>query len=165
VQQALAVVSWMMDVVYFGEMVIAPLLAITLIASSTFTTGATAMLFVGGVAIWTLGEYFGHRFVLHNLAPIQHRAHHTHPDKLIVEIFWQIWICFAVVFWIAGSAVLAGVLTAYAWYLFVHHCAHHRPSTLPKSLLKHHHYHHRCATKNYGVSTTLWDHFFGTMLR
>jgi sterol desaturase/sphingolipid hydroxylase (fatty acid hydroxylase superfamily) len=53
---------------------------------------------------------------------------------------------------------------AYTWYLFVHHCAHHGPDKLPLSLLKHHQSHHRFATRNYGVSTTLWDHVFGTML-
>jgi sterol desaturase/sphingolipid hydroxylase (fatty acid hydroxylase superfamily) len=31
-------------------------------------------------------------------------------------------------------------------------------------LLKHHRSHHR-ATRNYGVSTTLWDPVFGTVLR
>jgi hypothetical protein len=28
---------------------------------------------------------------------------------------------------IAGGAFVAGALVAYAWYLFVHHCAHHGP--------------------------------------
>src|SRR5664279_2460943 len=49
--------------------------------------------------------------------------------------------------------------------LFVHHCAHHGPDKLPLPLLKHHQNHHRFSTRNYGVSTTLWDHVFGTMLR
>jgi sterol desaturase/sphingolipid hydroxylase (fatty acid hydroxylase superfamily) len=66
---------------------------------------------------------------------------------------------------IAGGALVAGVLIAYAWYLFVHHCAHHRPDKLPFPLLKHHQSHHKFATRNYGVSTTLWDHVFGTVLR
>lgn len=59
----------------------------------------------------------------------------------------------------------AGIYLDYAWYLFVHHCAHHGPDKLPLPLLKHHQSHHRVATRNYGVSTTLWDHVFGTMLR
>jgi hypothetical protein len=63
-----------------------------------------------------------------------------------------------------GGAFVAGALVAYAWYLFVHHCAHHGPDKLPLPLLKHHQSHHRFATRNYGVSTTLWDHVFGTML-
>src|SRR6266550_163399 len=82
----------------------------------------------------------------------------------VLTIFWQIWICFALVYLIAGGAFVAGVLVAYAWYLFVHHCAHHGPDKLPLPLLKHHQSHHRFASRNYGVSTTLWDHVFGTML-
>src|ERR1035438_9783757 len=72
---------------------------------------------------------------------------------------------FALVYLIAGGAFVAGALVAYAWYLFVHHCAHHGADKLPLPLLKHHRSHHRFASRNYGVSTTLWDHVFGTMLR
>jgi hypothetical protein len=79
-----------------------------------------------------------HRFVLHGLAPIEHRLHHANPDDAVLTIFWQIWICFALVYSIAGGAFVAGVLVAYAWYLFVHHCAHHGPDKLPLPLLKHH---------------------------
>jgi sterol desaturase/sphingolipid hydroxylase (fatty acid hydroxylase superfamily) len=61
--------------------------------------------------------------------------------------------------------VVAGALVAYAWYLFVHHCAHHGPDKLPLPLLKHHQSHHRFASRNYGVSTTLWDRVCETMLR
>jgi sterol desaturase/sphingolipid hydroxylase (fatty acid hydroxylase superfamily) len=82
-----------------------------------------------------------------------------------LTISWQIWICFALVYLIAGGAFVAGALVAFAWHLFVHHCAHHGPDKLPLPLLKHHQSHHRFASRNYGVSTTLWDHVFGTMLR
>jgi hypothetical protein len=150
--------------IYFIEIVIASVLSITLAISSPSTMDEIVLSFIGGIILWTLGEYLGHRFVLHNLAPIQHRAHHACPGKPVVKIFWQIWFCFVLVFWIAGGAILAGVLGAYAWYLFVHHCAHQRPDVLPKSLLRHHSYHHKFAKRNYGVSTTLWDHLFRTML-
>jgi sterol desaturase/sphingolipid hydroxylase (fatty acid hydroxylase superfamily) len=61
--------------------------------------------------------------------------------------------------------MLAGVLVAYAWYLFVHYCAHHSPAIVPVSLRKHHRDHHRFANRNYGVTTKLWDRAFGTLLR
>jgi hypothetical protein len=92
-----------------------------------------------------------HRFVLHNLTPTQHALHHANPDEPVLPVFRQIWVCFALVYSIAGGAFLAGALIAYAWYLFVHHCAH-RPGNLPLPLLKHHRSHHRFATRNYGVS-------------
>ncbi|WP_425305228.1 hypothetical protein [Bradyrhizobium erythrophlei] len=91
--------------------------------------------------------------MLHDLAPRAHGLHHANPDEAVLTIFWQIWICFALVYIIAGGAFLAGALVAYAWYLFVHHCAHHGPDRF----LKHHRSHHQFATRNYGVSTTLWE--------
>jgi hypothetical protein len=155
----------MTAIIYFGEMLVAPLLAIVLLAISRLPMSYDAMLFAGGVIAWTLAEYIVHRFVLHGFAPTEHRLHHANPDEAVITIFWQIWICFALVYLIAGGAFVAGALVAYTWYLFVHHCAHHGPDKLPLPLLKHHRSHHRFAARNYGVSTTLWDHVFGTMLR
>jgi sterol desaturase/sphingolipid hydroxylase (fatty acid hydroxylase superfamily) len=155
----------MIAIIYFGEMLVASLLAIVLLAISQLGMSSDAVLFAGGVVALTLAEYVVHRFVLHGFAPTEHRQHHANPDGAVLTIFWQIWICFALVYLIAGGAFVAGVLVAYAWYLFVHHCAHHGPDKLPLPLLKHHQSHHRFATRNYGVSTTLWDHVFGTMLR
>jgi sterol desaturase/sphingolipid hydroxylase (fatty acid hydroxylase superfamily) len=154
----------MTALVYFGEMLVASLIAVVLLVISPLEIGPAAAVFFGGVVSWTLAEYAVHRFVLHSLAPSAHRLHHANPDEAVLTIFWQIWICFVPVYFIAGGAFLAGALVAYAWYLFVHHCAHHGPDRLP-SLLKHHRSHHQFATTNYGVGTTLWDHIFGTMLR
>src|SRR6202023_1586931 len=155
----------MTAIIYFGEMLVASLLAIVLLAISQLRISSNAVLFAGGVVALTLAEYVVHRFVLHGFAPTEHRQHHANPDGAVLTIFWQIWICFALVYLIAGGAFAAGALVAYAWYLFVHHCAHHGPDKLPLPLLKHHQSHHRFATRNYGVSTTLWDHVFRTVLR
>jgi sterol desaturase/sphingolipid hydroxylase (fatty acid hydroxylase superfamily) len=155
----------MTALIYFGEMLVAALIAIVLLGMSPLEMGSAAAVFVSGVVSWTLAEYAVHRFVLHDLAPRAHGLHHANPDDAVLTIFWQIWICFALVYFIAGGAFLAGALVAYAWYLFVHHCAHHGPDRSPLLLLKHHRSHHQFATRNYGVSTTLWDHIFGTMLR
>ena len=117
----------MIAIIYFGEMLIASLLAIVLLAISQLRMSSDAVLFAGGVVALTLAEYRVHRFVLHGFAPIEHRLHHANPDGAILTIFWQIWICFALVYLIAGGAFVAGELVAYAWYLFVHHCAHTVP--------------------------------------
>jgi sterol desaturase/sphingolipid hydroxylase (fatty acid hydroxylase superfamily) len=155
----------MTAVVYFGEMLVASLLAILLLAISQLSVSPGAVLFGGGVVAWTLAEYIVHRFVLHHLAPREHALHHANPDRAVLTIFWQIWVCFALVYFIAGGVFVAGTLVAYAWYLFVHHCAHHSPDKIPLPLLKHHRSHHQFATRNYGVSTTLWDHVFGTVMK
>jgi sterol desaturase/sphingolipid hydroxylase (fatty acid hydroxylase superfamily) len=152
-------------ITYFGEMFLAPLLAVGLFETSTLTTGDAAVLAAAGIVAWTLAEYGFHRFVLHRLAPTQHRIHHANPDKPVLSIFWQIWVCFAVVYMIAGGAFLAGSLVAYAWYLFVHHCTHHSVDRLPALLIRNHKGHHKFATRNYGVTTALWDHVFGTRMQ
>ena len=151
--------------IYFGEMLVASSLAIVLLALSPFRMSFDVAPLVAGIVTWTLAEYVVHRFVLHSLVTTQHGFHHANPDAAVVNIFWQIWVCFGLIYLIAGGAFLAGGLFAYSWYLFVHHCAHHGPDRLPFLLLKHHRSHHQFATRNYGVSTTLWDHVFGTMLR
>ena len=163
--QAKRKVRFMTAAFYLGEILVGSLLAIVLLVTSHLRMSADAALFTAGIVAWTLAEYLVHRFVLHDLIPTQHGLHHAHPDAPVLTIFWQIWLCFALVYLIAGGAFLAGALVAYSWYLFVHHCAHHSAESLPPGLLEHHRQHHRCATRNFGVSTTLWDHLFGTMLR
>jgi sterol desaturase/sphingolipid hydroxylase (fatty acid hydroxylase superfamily) len=158
-------VSTMTAIIYFGEIAFTAILAIILLATSTLKVGDATVLFFCGVVALTLAEYTIHRFLLHDVAPRQHRIHHAHPQDPIDKIFWQIWVGFAVVYLMTGGVVLAGALVAYAWYLFVHYCAHHNPSALPPFLLKHHRDHHRFANRNYGVTTTLWDNVFRTLLR
>jgi hypothetical protein len=143
-------VSTMTAAVYFGELIFSAAVAIVLLATSTFKPSVTVVLFCCGLVALTLSEYI---------------IHHARPQDAIDKVFWQIWLAFAVLYLIAGGAVLAGALVAYAWYLFVHYCAHHNPAILPSSLLKHHLDHHRFANRNYGVTTKLWDRVFGTMLR
>ena len=153
----------MIAMVYFGEMLAVSILAIVLLVISPPEIGATAAVFAGGVVSWTLAEYAVHRFVLNGFAPNEHRLHHANPDDAVLTIFWQIWICFALVYLIAGCAFVAGTLVPYARYLFVHHCAHRCPNKVPLPLLKHHQSHRAFATINCSVSTMLWDHVCGTM--
>jgi len=150
--------------VYLGELLFTLALAIVLLATSTSGSSIAALLFCCGLVAWTLAEYITHRFVLHALAPVGHGIHHVRPRDTADKVFWQIWLAFAVVYLIAGSTFLAGTLVAYAWYLSVHYCAHHNPTILPASLLKHHLDHHKFARRNYGVTTKFWDRVFGTML-
>src|SRR6202166_1608122 len=100
----------MTAIIYFGEMLVASLLAIILLAISQLRMSSDAVLFAGGVLAWTLAEYLVHRFVLHGFAPTEHTLHHANPDAAALTIFWQIWICFALVYLIAGGAVVGGAL-------------------------------------------------------
>jgi sterol desaturase/sphingolipid hydroxylase (fatty acid hydroxylase superfamily) len=155
----------MTAIVYFGEMLAASLVAVVLLEISPLSISSDALLFGAGMVAWSLAEYIVHRFVLHGFSATEHRRHHANPYGPVLTIFWQIWVCFALAYLFAGEAFVAGVLVAYAWYLFVHYQAHHGPDSLPSALLKHHQNHHQFASRNYGVSTTFWDHVFGTMLR
>jgi sterol desaturase/sphingolipid hydroxylase (fatty acid hydroxylase superfamily) len=152
-------------VLYLGELIVALALAAALLAGSNCGLSVAILFFICGFVAWTLAEYIAHRFVLHAIATIQHGDHHADPQGPIVRIFWQIWLAFSVVYLTTAGPVLAGVLVAYAWYLSVHHCAHHNPAALPASLLKHHLDHHRFARRNFGVTTKVWDRVFGTILR
>jgi sterol desaturase/sphingolipid hydroxylase (fatty acid hydroxylase superfamily) len=150
---------------YSGELVFAATLAIVLLAASTLKPSITVILLGCGLVAFTLAEYITHRFVLHAIAPVQHGIHHARPRDAVDKIFWQIWVGFVALYFTTAGAVLAGALFAYAWYLFIHYCAHHNPAILPAFLLKHHLDHHRFANRNYGVTTKLWDRVFRTMLR
>jgi sterol desaturase/sphingolipid hydroxylase (fatty acid hydroxylase superfamily) len=151
--------------IYFGELGFATTLAVVLLTISISKSSIVLILFCCGLLTFTLAEYITHRFVLHALAPLQHGIHHARPREPIDRIFWQIWLAFVVVYLTTGGALVAGALVGYGWYLFVHYCAHQNPAILPAPLLKHHLDHHRFANRNYGVTTTLWDRVFGTMLR
>jgi hypothetical protein len=53
----------MTAMIYFGEMLIAPLLAIVLLAISPLKMTSVLELFVAGAVVWTFAEYVFHRFV------------------------------------------------------------------------------------------------------
>jgi hypothetical protein len=101
----------MTAIIYFGEMLVASLLAIVLLAVSQVGMSSDAALFVGGVVGWTFAEYLVHRFVLHGFAPTEHRLHHANPEGAVLTIFWQIWICFVLVYLIVGGASEASRLS------------------------------------------------------
>jgi hypothetical protein len=94
----------MTAILYFGEMLVVSVLAIFLLAISPLRVAVAAASFAGGVV--ALAEYLVHRFVLHDLAPREHGIHHANPDEPVLASFWQIWVCFALVYSIAGALCL-----------------------------------------------------------
>src|SRR6185437_495867 len=125
-------------------------LVVALLSISSLGFLSASEVFIAGVVVWTLVEYLVHRFVLHGFLPMRHGMHHANPDKPVLTVSWQIWACFAVVYFVANGTFLAGSLAAYAWYLFVHHSAHHGSNNSLLLLLKHHKTHHRLAFRNFG---------------
>lgn len=146
-----------------------------------------AGLFVAGVAIWTLSEYWLHRIVFHwdpdhpvghRLHFIIHGVHHDHPNDrlrlvmppgasipLAALFFGLFWLIFGIP---TALALFAGFLTGYLIYDYTHYYLHHfvpRSSfgkRLRESHMRHHFQDHRYG---FGVSSPFWDKVFRTVPR
>ncbi len=137
--------------------------------------------FAAGMAVWTLLEYALHRWVMHGVPIIArlHEEHHRAPRALLATPTWLtlavFWCVFFLPAWLGGSLVVAsgltaGVMMGYLWYGILHHATHHdRPRLLVVWLqnCKHRHLRHHASRQgvNFGVTTSLWDHLFGTAER
>jgi sterol desaturase/sphingolipid hydroxylase (fatty acid hydroxylase superfamily) len=170
---------------YFSEFVLFPplVLAATLFAFHAAKPPPPVewVIFYGaGLVAWTLIEYLLHRALFHH-APILsqiHDHHHHSPQELIgtpawaslmvglVAVAWPSWKAFG---YDLATAATAGVVTGYLWYVFVHYAAHHwrprRGSYLYGVRLRHARHHHQSQSGNFGVTTAVWDHLFGTALK
>jgi len=124
-------------------------------------------------------EYLLHRALFHH-APILariHELHHNSPQDLIGTPAWVSALiglilvagplCVVLGFDL-GIAATTGLATGYLWYVFVHYATHHwrprRNSYLYRARLRHARHHHLSHSGNFGVTTSAWDHVFGTAL-
>jgi len=145
------------------------------------------LLSLGGVAIWTLTEYWLHRLVFH-LEPdnafgrrmhfIIHGIHHDHPnDKLRLVMPPAVSIPLAALFFFAFTLIFGtpaayplfgGFIAGYLFYDYTHYYVHHfvPKSDFGKQLreqhMRHHFQDHRFG---YGVSSPIWDVVFRTLPR
>jgi sterol desaturase/sphingolipid hydroxylase (fatty acid hydroxylase superfamily) len=132
--------------------------------------------FLCGLMLWTLAEYLLHRFALHHWPYFSkfHQAHHDEPRaKIGAPTLFTLSFFFGVAFvpvWallntIIASAFLAGFLTGYIAFAGVHEAVHHSKSQnrLMRYFKKLHAiHHHGDSSRNFGVTTSFWDHVFGT---
>ena len=140
-----------------------------------------------GYAIWTLIEYFGHRYLFHWEFPgefgqrlhfLIHGVHHDHPNdplRLVMPILLSGPIM--IVAWFVSTllfgttlrcAGFAGFMLGYLVYDMVHFYTHHATPTtkLGMTLRRLHLMHHfRDHDKGFGVSAPYWDLVFGTAER
>ena len=170
---------------YFSEFLLFPplILVATLLAfHGSMPPRPIEWLFVFALGIvgWTLVEYLLHRILFHH-APILsviHERHHDEPQELIGTPTWA--SALVGLFAMAGpawailgldlcTAATAGLVTGYLGYVFVHYASHHwqpcRDSYLYRARLRHARHHHLSRDGNYGVTTSLWDHVFGTAIQ
>jgi sterol desaturase/sphingolipid hydroxylase (fatty acid hydroxylase superfamily) len=156
-------------------------------ADGGYAVWQLALLMLGGLAIWTLLEYWLHRLVFHwepdhpigsRIHFIIHGVHHDHPnDRLRLVMPPAASVPLAVVFLglfvlvfgtPAAYPLFAGMMGGYLAYDYMHyHLHHHVPrTTIGKRLREHHMRHHfQDHRYGYGVSTPLWDVIFRTLPR
>lgn len=138
------------------------------------------VLVVGGFLLWTLVEYFLHRWVLHGWqkAAREHAKHHRDTHALIATpIFVIPLLAIAIFAGLAfatsiGSAALFvfGLYAGYNYFVIVHHLQHFYPQLLARSPLfernlRLHELHHRHPDKHFGISCSIWDRAFRSMKR
>jgi sterol desaturase/sphingolipid hydroxylase (fatty acid hydroxylase superfamily) len=143
-----------------------------------------ASLVVSGLLVWTLAEYVLHRWVFHfkpwndttrKISYLIHWVHHDSPNdktRLVMPPVGGLvlaLILYGVFRLILGGALVepffAAFLVGYLTYDYTHYAVHHfRPRTaLGRWVKKHHMDHHFLEQEsNWGVSSPVWDHVFGT---
>jgi sterol desaturase/sphingolipid hydroxylase (fatty acid hydroxylase superfamily) len=169
---------------YFAEFFVFP--PLVLLFTALAFDGATpprpadwALAYLVGILAWTLIEYLLHRFVFHH-APVLARMHERHHDEPMELIGTPAWVsvlvgsiavagpCWATLGLGMATAVTAGMVTGYLYYVFIHYVIHHwqpRPGSYLGRARRWHALHHHFADEgNFGVTTSFWDHLFGTAL-
>ncbi|MGH8150853.1 MAG: sterol desaturase family protein [Steroidobacteraceae bacterium] len=134
-----------------------------------------------GMVSWTLIEYGVHRFVLHGVKPFStwHSEHHRRPTALIYSpTILSVLGIVALIFVPArlvggvwrGTAFTFGIVVGNFCYAMTHHAVHHWRARGTWILRRkrwhavHHGTPHRLVLQPgyYGVTTSMWDHVFGS---
>lgn len=149
--------------------------------------GVCLLLFAFGWGLWTLAEYVLHRWLLHwqswhgrgqRLHFVLHGVHHVHPSDPLRVVFPPVTgIPIAVVFFVAFDLmfgvrawplIAAGFVSGYLVFDLIHAWVHtgkarSRPGRFLQA--RHMRHHFRDETKNFGVSSPLWDLILKTEFR
>jgi len=140
---------------------------------------------LSGVLLWTLLEYFLHRFAFHSLTLKEpwrglvaeahlehHRTAHT-GEGILVRPFFGFSLAVLIYFLLAAltwgfslpSLLLPGIFLGYLAYEWVHFGAHRFAwnSGLGKFMKSYHlHHHFKDPSRAFGVTSPFWDWVFGT---
>lgn len=141
------------------------------------------MLIVTGIFFWTFFEYIMHRFIFHYIAEsdrarrtiyVLHGNHHEYPrdkERLFMPAVPSLILAstiFMLMYAILGNLAVPffpGFIFGYLIYGSMHYAIHawNPPFKWMKGLWRNHHLHHyKQQARGFGVSSTLWDHIFGT---
>ena len=169
---------------FFLDFVVFPPLILVFLVLSVWQADAlqwltSAGLVVVGIGVWTLAEYLIHRFAFHHFPLLKavHLAHHDDPRGLTgTPTILTVVVFLVLVYWPAAeigsrasaAAWTAGMLLGYLAYVSVHYVVHHLGSggwSWLRRLIRAHAVHHHDSSRNFGVTTVLWDRVFGTLGR
>lgn len=145
---------------------------------------AVTTLCLAGTLLWTLVEYWLHRWLFHLppatsrwLKTVQfalHGYHHEFPEDprrlvappvLAIPIAGTLAIAVRLLAPEHWAPLLSGVFFGYLCYDWVHYYSHHgRPRSRAGRALRrlHKRHHYRDARRHYGLSSPLWDVVFAT---
>ncbi len=176
-------VHWTMPLLVYVPVILLLAIAAYAMVPPLTALGMAAL----GYLMWTLIEYFGHRYLFHWEFPgtfgrrlhfLIHGVHHDHPNdplRLVMPILLSGPIM--IVAWFVATLLfgttlrfpgLAGFVTGYLTYDMVHYYTHHAtPTTKLGTMLRRLHlmHHFRDHDKGFGVSAPYWDFLFGTAER
>ena len=162
------------------------ILALVAYSLTLYGVGAIAFALLLGYTLWTLTEYFGHRFLFHTVFSLPfglgprfqfliHGVHHIYPSdplRLVMPPLLStpiMLIALGVGRLLFGGSfcwpTLAGFMSGYVLYDCVHYWTHHgRPTSQFGLFVRRLHmlHHFRDAGKGFGVHAFWWDYVFGT---
>ena len=165
------------------------ILGLIIYSAPQFSAGAIVAGLAIGYLLWTLTEYFGHRFLFHPVYPLPfglgprfqfliHGVHHIYPSDplrlvmppLLSGPIMLIALCVARLLFGPTFcwAPLAGFMIGYVMYDCVHYWTHHgHPKSQFALYVRRLHmlHHFRDATRGFGVHAFWWDYAFGTAYR
>ena len=154
------------------------------INSVAFSGLEVFLIILCGMFFWTFTEYILHRFAFHyhpetekgkRLNYILHGNHHEYPrdrERLFMPAAPSLIIAslFFIIFYLVlgkyAFPFFPGFMFGYLIYGSMHYAIHawNPPFKWMKPLWRNHHLHHyKHGDMGFGVSSTLWDHVFGTM--
>jgi sterol desaturase/sphingolipid hydroxylase (fatty acid hydroxylase superfamily) len=132
---------------------------------------------LSGLIGFSLLEYAVHRFIFHGLEPFKswHAEHHRRPQALIgTPTIVTVAILVVCIFlpvaaigdrWL-GTALSLGMAAGFLGYGWLHHSTHHARAKTRwmKNRKRVHAVHHASGgVCLYGVTTSVWDHLFGSV--
>jgi len=134
-----------------------------------------AVLALSGYFLWTLVEYWFHRYMYHHgpkLMKLGHQMHHDAPRAFLGlpyyyhgAVYVIVYLIFSHIFSPASVGTFMGFFgIGHLSYNATHHATHHWNFKNPlfKKIKAHHLTHHHRDGINFGITCPYWDTVFGT---